>query len=246
MEYKLGWIPGAKDNLAPKFGQQISGLAVIPAKVDLRDKDCPIFNQGNIGSCTAQAGAALARFVMKKEGHEVYTPSRLFIYYNSRFLLGWVDKDMGSTLTHTVKAMMTNGLPNEKMWWYNDAKYAVKPSKKVYIEGLKHKALSHFGIEDGNLDEMRQCLAMGFPFIFGALINKDFSDTTNGVIPMYNGDPLGGHAMMAVGYDDMERHFIVRNSWGTTWGDNGYCYMPYEYLADRKVAEDFWTIHTID
>ena len=98
---------------------------------------------------------------------------------------------------------------------------------------------------------MRICLAEGFPFVFGFTVYESFesqqvSKTGKVYMPKKNEKVLGGHAVLAVGYNDKDKRFTVRNSWGTGWGMKGYFTMPYDYLASRYLSDDFWTIRSAE
>lgn len=137
------------------------------------------------------------------------------------------------------------GVCPEKNWPYDISKFAAKPKHSCYDDALKHKITSYYRLQI--IDEMRTCLADGYPFVFGFSVYESFESqqvTQTGIVPMPqpNEKQLGGHAVVAVGYDDNQKRFIVRNSWGPNWGMNGYFTIPYDYLANNNLADDFWTI----
>lgn len=217
----------------------------LPSSVDLRP-GCPaIYDQADLGSCTANALGALAEFIMIKEGKPAFVPSRLFIYYNERAMEGSVSQDAGAAISDGAQVLAVKGCPHESIWWYNTAKFAVKPNKKVFADGLQHLVDGVSGVEQ-DLTEMRKTLAAGYPIVGGFTVYDSFESdaaAATGIIPMpkHSENVLGGHAVMLVGYDDSKQWFIVRNSWGTGWGDKGYCYMPYAYWTDSQLSDDFWT-----
>jgi C1A family cysteine protease len=221
-------------------------LAALPPIVDLRS-DCPaVYDQGNLGSCTAQAIAGLVEYLKKKQGKEVFTPSRLFIYYNERVLEGTVNEDSGATIRSGFKVVSHLGNPHENLWWYNIRKFTVKPNRKVYTDALNHQVLRYTRVNNADLYAMRSCLASGFPIVGGFAVFESFESpavTRTGIVsmPSRTEEMLGGHAIIVVGYDDTKQMFIVRNSWGTGWGLKGYCMMPYLYLTNTQLADDFWT-----
>jgi C1A family cysteine protease len=144
------------------------------------------------------------------------------------------------------------------MWTYDDTpppaedqpcptcKFAQKPPANCYTEALKHQVLSYRRITRA-LSVMKDCLASGYPFVFGFTVYENFPfNSQTGEIPMPHGGVLGGHAVLAVGYDDSEQTFTFRNSWGPAWGAGGYGLMPYPYLTDSDLSDDFWTIRTIE
>lgn len=240
----FGWKNSVPDFRDFHYSPPMS-LAAAPPLVDLRP-GCPaVYDQGSLGSCTAQAIAGLVEFLKKKQNKEVFTPSRLFIYYNERVMEGTVRVDAGATLRSGFKVVSQLGNPHENLWWYNISKFAVKPNTNVYKDGLNHQVIRYTRVNNARLDDMRACLASGFPIVGGFAVYNSFQSATvsrTGVVPMplRNERMLGGHAIMVVGYDDSKQRFIVRNSWGN-WGDKGYCYMPYIYLCNSQLADDFWT-----
>lgn len=138
------------------------------------------------------------------------------------------------------------GICPEKQWPYVVAKFTKKPPAKCYSAAKKHQITPYHRIT--TTDEMRTCLADGFPFVFGFTVYEAFERpevANSGVLnmPAPNEKVIGGHAVMGVGYDDTTQRFIIRNSWGPDWGQGGYFTMPYEYLGGGKLADDFWTIH---
>lgn len=221
--------------------------ATLPPSVDLRPHCPPIYVQAPLDSCTANALAAAFRFLEIKSGSGKLNPSRLFIYYNERELVDEVNIDNGAQLRDGIKSIATNGICDETAWPY-DKSFAEKPPQSCYDQALKFKALSYFSLDNTALSELRGCLAAGFPFVFGFSICDSFdnADLDNGNVPMPDhGEAIkGGHAVMAVGYDDATQRFTVQNSWGADHGDHGYYYMPYTYLTSA-LANSFWTLRAI-
>ena len=245
---KLGWkrdLPDARDY---KF--KVTAPITLPEKVDLRDKCPEIYDQGSLGSCTANSMGAVFQFEQMKQEIENFMPSRLFIYYNTREIEGTIRSDAGATLRNTIKTMADKGVCPEKMWNYSKC-FKKKPTEDCYVEGAKHQVLEYLRVEH-NLYYIRECLAQGHPISFGMMLYESFmSDlvTNTGVVPMPDlsrESAIGGHAVMLVGYDDIQRHFIVRNSWGKSWGVNGYFYLPYEYCNTPNLTADYWTIRLVE
>jgi nucleoside phosphorylase len=245
-----GWtrdLPDARDYLyaAPLF-RFPHGL---PPSIDLRAECPPVYNQLQLGSCTANGIAGAIEFDQKKQGNVEYTPSRLFIYYNERVIEGTVSQDSGAQIRDGVKSVATLGAPPETDWPYDISKFAIKPPPKSYSDALQDIVTLYSRVSQ-NLAQMQGCLAEGYPFVFGFTVYQSFESATvaqTGIVPMpaQGEQVLGGHCVVAVGYDDKQRRFIVRNSWGTTWGLSGYCLMPYEYLMNASLASDFWTMRTV-
>lgn len=248
---RYGWVPDVPDHRDQVFAAVQKVLAALPARVDLRSKCPKQYDQGQLGSCTANAIAAALEFDQKKQKQKpTFTPSRLFIYYNERVMEGTVDSDAGAMIRDGIKSVAQQGAPPEKPWWpYDIAKFRDKPPKPVYDEAAKYQAVLYQRVAR-TLNQMKGCLADGFPFVFGFSVYESFESqtvATTGVVnmPLPREKLLGGHAVLAVGYDDSESRFIVRNSWGNKWGQKGYFTMPYTYLLDGNLADDFWTIRLV-
>jgi C1A family cysteine protease len=247
---RYGWIPDLPDYRDHMYAAPVTALAKPPPKVDLRRKCPPVYDQGQLGSCTANAIAAALQFDrMKQRLKPKFVPSRLFIYYNERVMEGTVSTDSGAQIRDGIKSVAQQGDCPEKEWPYDIAKFAVKPSAKCYQHALKYKAVTYQRLVQ-TLSQLKGCIASGFPFVYGFTVYDSFeSDAVakTGVVPMPQPKEkvLGGHAVLAVGYDDTQQRFIVRNSWGRKWGIKGYFTMPYSYLTDENLADDIWTVRLV-
>jgi C1A family cysteine protease len=248
---RYGWLPDLPDRRDLIFAARPSTLGALPPRVDLRPGCPPIYDQGQLGSCTAQAIAAILQFdQMKQQQRDLFTPSRLFIYYNERVVLGTVDEDSGAMLRDGIKSVAREGAPHEALWPHVIAAFRKKPTRPAYRDAERHEAILYERLVPA-VDQLKGCLADGFPFVFGFSVYESFETATvarTGAVPMpRRGEALiGGHAVVAVGYDDPSSRFIVRNSWGSAWGRAGHCTMPYAYLTDPGLADDFWTIKMIE
>jgi C1A family cysteine protease len=224
----------------------------LPEKVSLRDKfKEPPYDQGELGSCSAQAATAAFTFV---HGGGPY--SRLALYYCERMLEGTVDQDSGAFLRDAIKVLSNTGVGLEKDWPYDISKFNVEPPPVEVQEAAENKIATYSSLTDGNADEYRQCLADGYPFIIGIQLYRSFESqevASNGIVfmPENNEEHLGGHAVTVIGYDEnfkngffspKKRYYEVRNSWGTNWGDDGHFWIPAEYLENPSLATDAWTI----
>ncbi len=240
-----GWVPDLPDHRDYLYGAVRPMPPGLPPRVDLRQYCSLIEDQGTLGSCTANALAGALEFLEIRDKVHFADLSRLFIYYNERALEHSIRSDSGAMLRDGIKTLAKQGVCAEKSWPYVISRFASKPSAASYKEASGHQITSYRRIL--TLDEMRTCLAEGFPFVFGFTVYEGFESqhtAKTGVLdmPKHGERTLGGHAVMAVGYDDAEKRFIVRNSWGPKWGMKGHFTMPYAYAADRNLSDDFWTI----
>ncbi len=240
-----GWLPDLPDHRDLLYSQVLPVIEALPPAVNLRATCSPVENQGQLGSCTANALVGTLEFLERKDSLKFIDLSRLFIYYDERAIEHTVKSDSGAQIRDGIKTLAKQGVCPEKEWPYNIVKFAVKPTAKCYKDALQHQITSYHRVV--TLDEMRNCLAAGFPFIFGFTVYESFESqqvAQTGILnmPQPGEKVLGGHAVVAVGYNDSEKRFLVRNSWGTGWGQQGYFTIPYDYLNDRNLSDDFWTI----
>ncbi|HET6516215.1 MAG TPA: C1 family peptidase [Thermodesulfovibrionales bacterium] len=240
-----GWVPDLPDQRDFLYSAVRRIPRKLPKSNDLRPLCSAVENQGELGSCTANALAGALEFLERKDSVSFVDCSRLFIYYNERAIEHSIQSDSGAMIRDGIKTLAKQGVCSEKIWPYIESKFTVKPTAACYKEALLRQITSYHRIL--TLDEMRACLAEGFPFVFGFTVYESFESqqvAKTGVVnmPKPKERVVGGHAVLAVGYDDTQKRFIVRNSWGTDWGKKGYFTMPYDYLADRNLSDDFWTI----
>jgi C1A family cysteine protease len=239
---KYGWKPSTKK---PENFYEVPHMALLPSMVDLTDKCPPVYDQSNLGSCTANATAALMQFLMQKNYGLNWMPSRLALYYWNRMQEHTINEDSGASLHDAIRSTVAYGVPHESLWPYDITKFTVKPDKPVWSDAYWHSIKSALAVQQ-NLNALKTRLATGYPVIFGFVVFSSFetqSVAKTGLMPMpkENEEQLGGHAVMAVGYNDATRKFKIRNSWGMQWGDLGYFYMPYEFILNPNYADDFWT-----
>jgi C1A family cysteine protease len=193
----------------------------LPPSVDLRSECPPIYDQGQLGSCTANGIAGAVEFDQRKQGSKEFTPSRLFIYYNERVMEGTFNQDSGAQVRDGIKSVATLGAPPETDWPYDIQNFAQKPPTAAYSDA-KQDLVSSYARVAQNPTQMQGCLAEGYPFVFGFTAYESFESEAvakTGIVPMpASGEAVvGGHCVVAVGYDDSQRTFIIRNSWGTGW-----------------------------
>jgi C1A family cysteine protease len=248
---RYGWIPDLPDIRDHLYSAPLPTLLALPPAVDLRAGCPPVFDQGQLGSCTANAIANAHLFdQLKQQASAPFAPSRLFIYYNERVMEHSVRRDAGAMLRDGIKSIAKQGVCSETMWPYVIAKFAEEPPADCFRAALDHQAISYQRLVQ-SLTQMKGCLASGYPFVFGFTVYESFESmdvARSGVVPLPGAaeSVLGGHAVLAVGYNDAEQRFVVMNSWGTSWGMRGYFTMPYAYLTDQDLAADLWTVRVVE
>lgn len=251
----FGWIPDIPDARDFMYKAPPRVLAApLPKRIDLRTtkKISPIKDQGDLGSCTANAINACIEFVERKQGQKFIPLSRLYLYYNERVMINTVHEDSGALIRDGIKSVNQVGVCSEAIWPYDISKFATKPPAKAerydkYHMVLRYERLTH------DLQLLKACLAEGYPFVFGFAVYSSFDRIgSTGLMPMPDLSRErveGGHAVYGCGYDDeiifhtgQKGGFIIPNSWGPDWADKGYFYMPYDYILNNNFTRDFWTI----
>ena len=250
-KYNFGWIKDKPDPRDKKF--KIVVPHDLPKSVDLRDLMPPIYDQGELGSCTSNSIAAAYQYEMRKQNKQDFIPSRLFIYYNEREMEGTINEDAGAEIRNGIKSLTREnyGVCPETMWPYIIKKFKDKPTEDCYRVALDNQIIEYLRITPHNLYDIKHCLSEGYPVIYGFLVFSSFMSpnvTETGIapIPKPGEESEGGHAVLCVGYNDDTQRLIVRNSWGISWGQRGYFEMPYYYITEPNLSSDFWSIRLVE
>lgn len=268
--FRFGWLPDLP-SLKTYAAFPAAVRNSLPPSVDLRSQMPNIYDQHQIGSCTSNALAACIQFVRKKHNQlPDMMMSRLFIYYFGRQLANTGDQDSGLSFDNAMSVVVSKGVPFEQDWPYDGTppddkgkfpptSRAVAPPRQDTInKAVAHKVTSWQPLPQ-RLDELQACLAKGYPFVFGFRIYKSFFDNNQTPptaiadipVPPSIDQPIGLHAVVAVGYDNQKKIFICRNSWGLTdisdrfVEDKGHFYMPYDYILDPMLTQGFLTIWSV-
>lgn len=248
---KYGWRPDR-----PSIHDQVlapapySLLSALPPLVNLESHMPPVYDQGNLNSCTSHAIAAAIEYNRKKLSLPDFIPSRLFIYYNERNLEGEVGMDNGAAIRDGIKTVLAQGACHESLWPYNESKVFTLPSANAYTDAKKYLVTGAARVTQ-TIDQMRSVLAGGQPIILGFTVYDSFESdevARTGIVklPKITEQSQGGHAVLVVGYDHNKQTWRVRNSWGPAWGQKGYFEVPYLYFASSHLAADLWMIEGIN
>ncbi len=239
-----GWMPSPPDERDITYTLRMAPKKKLPATVTLEKKLPGVFDQGNLGSCTAQAGsAALYAIAAPKEFDP--NPSRLFLYYFIRKLQGNTAEDTGGYIRNVFKAANKVGVASEALWPYDIEKFTTEPNVMAQVDAKNHIALKYESLPQ-DIEAAKDCLASGYPVIFGMLLLTNFFKIKkDGKMPLPEGRIEGGHALCAIGYSNRRKAFLVRNSWGPNWGAKGNFWLPYDIFESSDFVDDIWTVKLV-
>lgn len=257
-EKGFGWIPDLPDwrDFERLDIPDASAVATLPDYMRLDETEYmpPVYDQLRLGSCTANALAALVEYDLRRQGLPDFMPSRLFLYYCERAIEHTVAYDAGAMIRDGAKVLHRIGVPHETTWPYDVERFAEKPPREAYDEAAETKSVSYTRVPRRS---MRRVLASGTPFALGFAVYSNFWRIgADGIMAMPEGDLEGGHAVVSCGYDTIDRsgtgdpfpgglHYRVRNSWNVDVEDHGYFWMPAAYLMTSRLSSDFWAINTV-
>ena len=221
-----------------------SGSVKPKSSSDLRPIASPIEDQQNLGSCTMQAIVGCLEALENKRKDKFVDLSRLFGYQMEQIMEGTFGLDSGAYLRDGIKVQVKTGICREDLWPYDVSKFKVMPPQECYVDAATRKIKKYARLH--SLQDMKECLSMGFPFVFGVTLFESFESrevAATGIVPMpgkWFDRQLGGHAMACFGHNDSKQWFIIRNSWGPYWGSGGYGFLPYKYM--QRFGSDFWAV----
>lgn len=249
---RYGWIPDVPDHRDYRLAikEWSAKVPLLPPSIDMEGLMPPVYDQGQLGSCTGNGIAGNLHYLKLKEALSEQTiPSRLFIYYGEREMEGTVNSDAGAMIRDGIKVVAQYGCPSENDWPYDISKFTVHPPLRIYADAKLEKALKYSRV-DQTETALKTVLANYYPVVLGFSVYASFETqevANTGIVPMPQPHEklLGGHCVLLVGYDDATGLWKLRNSWGPNWGKNGYFFMPYAYLTNPNLADDFWTIELI-
>jgi C1A family cysteine protease len=245
-----GWLRDPED--ARDYRLRFAQDTPLPRQVDLRDRCTPVEDQRHIGSCVANAVVGAAEYLESVSSGNPRPPdlSRLFVYFNARYLHGAQTQDSGTFVRAAMASLAFYGVCLESIWPYDPNRYAEAPPPEAYRDAERRQGLEYARLRPG--DEIKRALAEGFPVAFGTAIPKacyTVAATNGGRLPMPDTVPqeeMVGHAMLLVGYDLDQGHYILRNSWGEGWGDRGYGYAPLPLIDTYPESRDFWVLRRLE
>ena len=246
---KYGWKPDLPDQRDFRLEFSRRDFRRLPPTVDLTPLCPPVYQQGQIGSCTSNSICFAHQFdQMKQKAPYVGMPSRLFHYYNERAMEGTTSTDSGASIRDGMKTINSQGVCPASDWPYITKMYTVKPPAACYKVALKYTSIKYQAVAQTQAD-IQAALAAGFPVVFGFTVYESFESqevAQTGIVPMpqSNEAVLGGHAVAIVGFLN-QTTFQVRNSWGQNWGQKGYFTMPVEYVTNPNLASDFWVMQSV-
>lgn len=251
---RYGWrpqLPDIRDLLFRPKAEKSSPTT------DLRPGMPAVYDQGQLGSCTANSIGAAVEYDLMRQGLPTFAPSRLFIYFNERSMEGTVSQDAGAAIRDGVKTINSIGVCPETEWPYDISKFADQPPPQCYSDALRVKSVKYESVNQ-DLESIKLVLTDGIPVVMGFTVYESFESqavATTGIVPMPNSSEecLGGHAVLISGANDSNsvfngippQCFLVRNSWGNGWGASGYFFAPFGYFLNGNLASDFWAIQVM-
>lgn len=252
----MGWTPSIPDIRDYLFTPPVEALRAVPEEVDLRESGllADVMDQGALGSCTANGAAAIFKYALNKqgEGSRMKMLSRLQVYYDERVILGTTAYDSGAAIRNIFQVLARNGAAHSRLWPYDISRFTERPPEQAYQDALNFQALEYARVTQSQ-GQFQGTLVSGYPIVFGCTLYESFTSgqtISTGVVrmPRVGEQIIGGHCMVIVGYKLINGalYFIVQNSWGTDVGDEGFFYIPAQYLLDPRITQDIWVLSKLE
>jgi len=252
---RYGWRRSYPDMRDLSFAPHPDVVANLPESFSLRDKCPDVYDQGELGSCTANGIAFAVQFNQIQQSAasfrpvQIFMPSRLFIYYGERVIENTVNTDSGAEIRDGFKVIGTLGAPPESDWPYDISKFDQRPPDQAYADAKLDIAVQYMAVQQ-DLTSIKSAIYQGCPVVMGFTVYESFESdevAKTGKMPMPQSDEkvLGGHCVVWIGWNDADKTFETRNSWGSSWGDQGYFWMPQALGIDSNMASDFWCLERV-
>lgn len=248
--FKAGLGLAKPSGLTFKSAMSLSAVPPLLKKVDLTKWMPECYDQMQTSSCVLNAWAAAIQYGQTRSNIATWTPSRLFAYWNARVIEGDTNIDGGSYIHDAFHQARFVGIIPESDWPFKEENVCIEPEQKLFEEAKADHIHFFASVNTNDLNEAKLCLAHGFPFVFGFQVpaifeQQSFSDNPQLHLPA-NNNFVGGHGVCAVGYDDERQQFLIRNSWGSDWGENGYFWMDYDFMTSEELVSDAWMVRFLN
>jgi C1A family cysteine protease len=227
--------------------------AALPDTLDMQLHMPGVYDQGQLGSCTANGIAGAIEYRRRRQKLPDFVPSRLFIYWNERVIEGTPASDAGAEIRDGIKSVATQGACSEDIiqpspWPYDITQFAAQPPQACFDQAKRDLVASYATVDQTDVDAIRAALVSDYPVVFGFTVYDGFENMDGDFVCPLPHDvdvPLGGHCVVICGYDHPKQLFKCRNSYGKGWGLAGYFWMPYAYITNTDISADYWTIDTV-
>lgn len=246
---RFGWLGDSGQKRVMMMAPAAWDTETPAAQSDLSNGLPSVMNQGNLGSCVAQATVCAWSYALRKQGEDHLPISRLLVYYEARKAIGTTSWDSGSQIVDAVNWLQRWGSCKEPMWPYDIRRFTQKAPNAAYTEAKKHKLVQARKVDNADGRSIRLALTNGYPVVVGSLVYSGINRITRQdyvlAMPRKGERPIGGHAYVLVGHDDRKGLYRARNSWGTGWGNRGDFFVPYSYIHSARITEDCWVLLSV-
>ncbi|MEW6557303.1 MAG: DNRLRE domain-containing protein [Elusimicrobiota bacterium] len=246
VQYSFGLIPLSPEDYEkiPMISAPPCGVAELPSECDISSNMPTPGNQGGQGSCTAWAvGYALKSYQEQVErnwglstSNHLFSPAYIYNQING-------GQDAGSTISSALNILSSQGCASFITMPYNDKDYLTQPSVEAKTEAAKYKIVMYRRVNILDTSEMKRFLKAGYPVVIAMKVGENFLTyrlKNNSYVYSSLGEKTyGWHAVTVIGYNDNKQAFKFINSWSTSYGDNGYAWISYDFFP-QVTAEGYW------